>query len=1437
MVAAAVVQATSAATMAEDLEKGGAPRGHRPGRWADLSLVWVLPRVLKGYKTPLEESDVPMSNRQDQADYLAMQAEQLWAEQLKTCDPEKTSLVRLMLSLQGFEFYMGLFLSFVQGVLFSVARPLLLRKIIRMVSDPATTDALGIVVAISFALVILLEGIVQAQVKQLLSCQLGIRYIGWMSSLVHRKSTTVSSVAVSKAGFQEQSLIGSDVTRMVEDWRWMCMLPYVFTALVGGIIILAYILRRASIVGFVIMFSIAFANFKITKIVKRVEEKDFALGDERISILREILDGVKAIKMMAWEIPFQELMTKARSEETYYIRRFRTLTVTSINLGRASPILAACFSILTLALTDPENLNAATIFVAISSFQGLRLPLIAVPQQTTMLANTLVSFGRLRKYLLLDDAPPAEPLPQDSPVAIEVQGASFSWSRRGAATPDEENIAQHSAAVEPVAAKFTEFRLYDISFTVRSQNHLVAVVGKVGSGKSSLLSAVLGSMFLDKGHVRMTEKVAYIPQRPFIMSGTARENVVMGHPFDQDKFNRILHASALDVDLAQMPDGPETEIGERGQTFSGGQAARLSIARALYHDAELLLMDDILAAVDPEVANNLFRRTVLGFLGRSSSLRVPQGARRSVLMTLNQLHLLQYFDHIIVMDDSASGRVAEQGPYGELMARHGGPLWRMMHGDEKLNEVETPSSTTTASNDDIQLLDSNNVGPEEDFNQVPTSKVDEPLSESSNASVATLDEEEEDEDDGHGRQHSKSRENYCERQEFREDDVLEDEMYYEGHPEMRLMSSEMESVQGSKEQDFVRHHTLVTKETGEKGAVAYKIVREYMSAMGRHRVPFSFVFAIAAYAFMGASDLYLANWVSQASTITDRNEHLHHAAIYITLGICNVIGIEILSLHNTGSSVAASQNVHGSCIDRILHAPITWYEKTPSGRIVSRFSGDLSMIDRQLAFIFDDVFQFTFLLLSLAIVVCYVVPELVPVIFLGLALFCWQVVAVDRSNREVKRYANQSLSPILSNISETIDARELIRCMQLEEFFCKRHYTHVDRYSNNLYFSYTLVNFSTLVSGVVSFMLSCGAALVVVLRREVYDPALVGLAVSYSLLLPYFLAILSNALPIGFAALTSLERIIELKSDKVPQEPAWYKEEDKELIVGSENSSSRPNSSIDKVHDQSSFTQLELELATIPVSDRAWPPHGRLEFQNVVLSYRPDLPPALKNLNFTIEGGQKVGVVGRSGSGKSTLATIALFRVHELTSGRILMDGQDISKIGLQLLRSSLTIIPQQPLLLKSRGLRGNLDPFRRHTDEELLVAMDRVGLSRDLLKPESEGKEDNSLSLSIGERQLLSLARAILRKSLKVVVLDEPTSALDMRSDEQIQKVVQTAFADSTVIMIAHRINTIRHCERILVMDDGNMVEFDSPDHLLADPNSTFSSMVAATEASENAL
>lgn len=1354
----------------------------------------------------------------------------MWKEELGHYGPAKASLIRILFKLQAFELGLGTLLSILQALLFSVARPLLLGQIIYLVADPNSTNLQGVMYALLFAAVILSEAIVQAQVKQLLSCRLGARFISWMTSLVCEKSMTVSTAAASSSGLQESALVGGDITRMVEEWKWLCLVVYVTFALIGGICVLAFTLGTSSLVGFAIMFSITFGNYRIARVIKKVEEKDFAAGDQRIGYLREILAGIKAIKMMAWEVPFQNQLISARDKEADYIRQFRSMSVTSINLGRASPVLAACFSILTLALTDPANLTAARIFVAISSFQGLRLPLIAISQHLTLMANTLVSFERLRRYLLLEDAVKPKPLPDSSNDVVVVENATFRWSQqtlsgngeRASRTSRGPSFGEAaSAAIKPqLTKKFTsgriDFYLDNISFRVRRDNHLVAVVGRVGSGKTSLLSSVLGSMFLHgSGSVQLGRKVGYIPQKPFVMSGTILDNLLMGTEEDPALFQRVLRASALDVDLDSLPNGMETEIGERGQTLSGGQAARVGIARALYTQPELLVLDDPLSAVDPEVANNLFRRSVLGYLGRYGDLYsdAPPHAhdiqkakssppkRRAVLMTLNQLHLLPHFDHVIVLQD---GRIAEQGTFAELSACKSGVLTQMLSGVE--------SSATDQ--EDIERLYAQEVLEQEQGRNRDDLETNEEEGEQPNAAAAAA--------------------------------AGPSEPGTPRSPrEKRLASPKNKSA----------HHSLIRRETGQKGAVSHSTIWEYLRAMGKRRLPFSFLFAICAYAFMAAADLYLANWIRVSQEITTQESHIRYAFVYIALALVHVSFVEVLSLHNTRSSVKASKNVHNECIDKILHSPIGYFESTPSGRIVARFSGDLSMVDRQLAFIFDDVFQFIFLLLGLCSVICFIVPELVPVLIIGLSVFMWQVVVVDRTNREIKRYANQALSPIVTNISEAVDARDLIRCMNLGSFFVTRHYSHVDRYTSDIYFSNSLLNFCTLAAGLVSFVLSTSAAFTVVFRRASYDPALVGLALTYSFLVPYFLSILSIVFPIGFAALTSLERILECKKDDMAQEPDWYKDIDKTLVEQGVVPCDVvvPSSFSAAAHaDQGEAVSDDKVDIKIQGGQARWPSQGAVEFVNVDLRYRPELPLALADLSFRVQGRSSLGICGRTGAGKSSI-TLTLFRIHELCGGTIFIDGQDISKVGLQLLRSSMAIIPQFPLLFQG-SFRKNIDPFSQYSDEQLHAVMDKVGLNRELLnlkalesRPEDKGgkkgKKDttgdkggpkkevkqSSLSLSVGEKQLLSIARAILRdpSSRRIVVLDEPSSSLDSESDNEVQALVSREFKNATTITIAHRLRSLALLDQILVMGSGTKLEMDTPANLLRNPDSHFSGMV----------
>ena len=337
------------------------------------------------------------------------------------------------------------------------------------------------------------------------------------------------------------------------------------------------------------------------------------------------------------------------------------------------------------------------------------------------------------------------------------------------------------------------------------------------------------------------------------------------------------------------------------------------------------------------------------------------------------------------------------------------------------------------------------------------------------------------------------------------------------------------------------------------------------------------------------------------------------------------------------------------------------------------------------------------MLVSLSVVVSVLVPYNLAVFFVGFLLFAWQVVILDRTNLEVKRYTNQALGPVLTNLGETIDGRKLVKVMRFNNFFSRRQQRFVDRFVGNQFFSNAVMNWGMLLTAFISFVLALSCSLIIVSLQDELGETQVGLALTYSFLIPYFLSIMSIIVPMLVAAATSLERVLEYRM--LPQEPDWH---------------------IDSVDDKLSDTKEE----------SSWPAVGEIVFENVEMVYRPGLPPALSDVNVRFEGGKKVGVVGRTGAGKSSL-TLLLFRVYETSKGRILIDGTDISTMGLQLLRSSIVSIPQEPLLLRG-NVKRNLDPFEKHTDEELAVALSKVGLSLSLLE-----SDESAFNLSIGQRQV----------------------------------------------------------------------------------------------------
>jgi ATP-binding cassette subfamily C (CFTR/MRP) protein 1 len=484
-------------------------------------------------------------------------------------------------------------------------------------------------------------------------------------------------------------------------------------------------------------------------------------------------------------------------------------------------------------------------------------------------------------------------------------------------------------------------------------------------------------------------------------------------------------------------------------------------------------------------------------------------------------------------------------------------------------------------------------------------------------------------------------------------------------------------------------------------------------------------------------------------------------------------------------------------LESVLRAPISFFHVNPLGRILNRFAKDTGEIDRTLAWYVNGLLAAGFELLSTFVLIGFVNTIALWAILPLLLVFNMAYLYFQSTVREVKRLDAITRSPVYAQFSETLNGAASIRAYNLYDRMAIKSGRAVDaniRYmvantSSNRWLSIRLEFLGGLMIWITATLAVFGNARAS--DQAAFAPQM-GLLLSYTLNITFLMMLTLRLASLAENSFNAVERV-------------------------------------GNYIDTPSEAPLVIEGYRPPP---AWPTDGAIEFQNVVMRYRPDLPPVIHGLSVKIHPMEKIGVVGRTGAGKSSMIN-TLFRMVEAESGHILIDGLSIRKMGLSDLRKNLGIIPQSPVLF-SGSMRFNLDPFGKHTDADLWESLERAHLTdvfhRNGIGLDSEVSEGGE-NFSVGQRQLLNLARALIRRP-KILVLDEATASVDYATDALIQKTIRKEFKSCTMITIAHRLNTIIDTDRILVLDAGMLIEFNTPQQLLSNTDSMFSGMVQSTGA-----
>ncbi|OJD19343.1 hypothetical protein AJ78_00705 [Emergomyces pasteurianus Ep9510] len=1169
-----------------------------------------------------------------------------------------------------------------------------------------------------------------------------------------------------------------------------------------AIYILYKILGFSSLAGIGVMVLMVPLNVYISSRFTVLQDEILTETDSRIHSTNEVLQNIRIIKYFAWEQRFEDIVNEKRKAELKVLRRRYILWAWAATVWYGTPILIALLSFFLYTVVEGKKLVPSVAFPALSTFSLLRVPLDQMADMIAHVQESKASIDRVEQFLNEEETEKYSQLRldeqhSDSPARIALENATLSWG----STLANSKAGSSSQGDDASGESFCLINM-DVSFRIGQLN---VIAGPTGSGKTSMLMALLGEMTLLEGSVflpggtsdradlrvdpatGLTDSIAYCAQEAWLVNATIKENILFSSPFDEDRYAAVIKACGLERDLEILDAGDQTQVGEKGISLSGGQKQRISLARGMYSNARHLLLDDCLSAVDSHTAKHIFKEAIMGPLMQN---------RTCILVTHNISLAAPQAAFLVVLDN---GRITAQGTPQDVIAAG-------MLGDEILQSRPPSRSSKTRTR--------------------------------SPSSVET------------------------ERTEWLENGTGSSNEATNG------------AVNGTGVKDNKKNKPAVAVALGEEkivGSVKFSTILMYLRAMG----PWYFwIFAILAFGLQQigslATNIWIREWanaypVEKASSsnighgaalanlrlptlvtaaiprpfswrapdmqgytdnkdgpVHDNVNPYYYLGVYAILALAYAVIILMRELILFWGSLHASWRIHKRLLKTVTHAKFKFFDSTPLGRLMNRFSKDIEAVDQEVAGTAIGMIHCLASVFLIVILISVITPKfLIAAAFITVVYFTLGAIYLN-SSRDLKRLESIQRSPLYQQFGETLTGIVTIRAYGDGARFIHDNHALINTYNRPYLYLWASNRWLAFRVDITGALVSFFTAAVIVSSVGKLDAGAAGLALTY--------------------AVTFTENVL------------W--------LVRLYAQNQQNMNSVERIEE---YIGVEQEAEAV-IPDRRpptnWPAHGALQFDNYSTRYRPDLDPVLKNVTFSVQPGERVGIVGRTGAGKSSLA-LALFRGLEADSGRILLDNVDIGQIGLRDLREAITIVPQDPTLFTGT-IRSNLDPFNLLTDDQIFTALRRVHLigsatsasvsgSITPVVPSSTPLDGNSNSsdpdlasrfrdnkniflnihspisesgtnLSQGQRQLLCLARALL-KSPKVLMMDEATASIDYATDAKIQDTLRE-LKDNTIITIAHRLQTIIDYDKVLVLDHGEVVEYDGPWQLINRKGGSFRAM-----------
>ena len=1249
--------------------------------------------------------------------------------------------------------------------LLSIVYPFALKALINWFNDPEASITKGYLLCSAIFAVAIIKPFLQEHAARkghdTVTIEMGIFFGMYFKKLENISIKAAKYLNIGKI----TSSLSTDVLRVIFSTmtgHQLITSPLLITIYT---VILIVEIGWVALLGIALLLIIMTFQVYLGKFGSTLALKKFIQSDARNKNVNSSVTGIKTIKFNAWEGVVTNQLDNIRREERRYA--FQLITIRGLVDGFIfiMPLLCALVCIVVYQ-SIYSNIDLGTTFYIIFIFNLFTTPLRVFFFALIQTYEATVAIKRMEQTLIYPDQTDEDDLTLDDASLkvgeCKILKGTFSYDDRTLKAIYERQINNKKdileTTVEPV--------LYDIELGVK-QGEFVAVIGEVGCGKSSLLKALSKALFINKGEVKKNGTIAYIPQEAFLANATLKDNIIIGSEYYEEFYQKVINKCELESDISMLPAGDLTEIGERGINLSGGQKQRVTIARAIYADCDIYLIDDSLSALDAHVGQQIFSNVFKGMI-----------AKKTKIMVTHALQYLKDVDRVIFME---KGRIVDQGNFNDMLKNN--QAFRIFVSEKQKKEKSSmmedqnmSKNNTTPIDEKIDQLNLQSQLHEDNF-----SNAQQEAQITSGLILA---------DGLPENEHSVVRES------------IEDTKGLEKHREPENLEED-----GNNDDMKLNDIGKITRDEARfTGQVQANIYRKYFKEGGYLYTIFNLILFSIGITGRIMADWWVGQWNSDSFGLSN----ITYILYYLMIALITLAALISRAFSWGDYTSRVSYNIFKRLIYLVFRKRMSYFDTTPTGQILNLTSKDTDFVDINVPGTFMQAISLSLQTIGTFVLIGMTNLILIPFLFLIIICSAYVLRLYLKASMELRRLEQLSYSPILSNILELYNGLVVYRGFNKIEYVSRKYNYNVNRLLKVFYVDRLCQVFTTLciemflalLIGLVFYLLATGK--INAWGFVVKNTSVIALSLNWILVIPLTIHFFMIMIAETAKGMSSVQRLFKNVNED----------------------------DLERSYD-------------VPKAPQGWPTEGGFDAHNVNVRYREGLPLVLHGLSFTIDPAEKIGIVGRTGSGKSSLI-LTLTRLLELAdeeSGYIKLDGVPINSIGLKELRKNMKVIPQDPLLIKG-ALRMNIDPYNDYSDEVVVEALKRSliwdsGIFKSLQPKitisneshrEEEGEstytvsdqdklnfaiEEGGKNLSIGQKQLICIARALV-SCPKVLLMDEATSNIDPNTDLKLQEIIKRQFINSTIITIAHRLNTIIHYDRIFVFSDGKLIEEGAPLDLL---------------------